>query len=80
MANYPDWGGPTPVLFTEEHTRMAEDALRQLVLVNAILQKCEKCKIPTGEIRKDCDGLCDFFTNFLAEQRGDQAPITAALG
>lgn len=80
MPNYPPIDGPPPQVWTEQHTAAAEDALRQLALVDHILQKCERCKIPVTELRADCDGLCNFFQRIIAEQRGQQAELPAALG
>lgn len=75
MAKYPPLEGPEPNPFDDTHIRAAEDAVRQLAYVDALIKRCEKCKIPASELRKDCDGLCDFFTNFLAEQKGQSAPL-----
>lgn len=80
MANYPPLTDAPPMIFGPEHIAAAENALRQLAVVNFVLEKCDRCKIPNGEIRADCDGLCDFFTNFLAEEKGQQAPIPTAVG
>lgn len=79
MATYPPLEGPEPAVFDDTHAAAAEDALRQLALTDAIVRKCERCKITVGELRKDCDGLCDFFTNFLAEYRGQAATLPQAV-
>lgn len=80
MANYPPLADAPPQIFGPEHIAAAENALRQLAVVNYVLEKCERCKIPNGEVRKDCDGLCDFFTRFLEEERGQNAARPQPVG
>lgn len=77
---YPPLADAPPQVWTPDHVAAAENALRQLAVVDFVLRKCERCKIPHGELRADCDGLCNFFNTFLEEQRGQQAPIPTAIG
>lgn len=78
-AEYPPLEGPEPQIWTADHVRAAEEALRQLAVADAILKKCERCKIPVNELRADCDGMCQFFTHWLEEYRGQQASLPLAI-
>lgn len=80
MPNYPALENPVPPIYNHDDIAAAEDALRQLAVVDALLKQCERCKIPTSELRKDCDGLCEFFQTFLLDQKGQGAPLPHAIG
>lgn len=77
---YPPIEGPIPEVWTQQHLARAEESLRQLAVVDHILQKCERCNIPNGALRADCDGLCRFFQSVIEEMRGQQAALPQAVG
>lgn len=80
MPTYPPLEGPPPQVWTADHVRMAEDGLRQVAVTDAILKKCERCKVHVGETRAECDSLCDFFQTFLSEHKGQQSDLMPAVG
>lgn len=80
MPNYPALETLPPPTYGPDDVRAAEDALRQLAVVDELLKRCDRCKIPVSELRKDCDGLCEFFENFLSEHKGQGAPLPHAIG
>ena len=80
MPDYPPLEAPVPAMFSQDQLRAAENALRQLPVANALIERCERCKIPVAEARADCDGLCQFFQNILAEARGQQTGVPTAMG
>lgn len=80
MASYPPLDSMPPPLWTDQHAAAAEQALRDLAVVDHILKKCEACKIMVGQMRADCDGLCEFFTRWLAEYHNPQTANPPPLG
>jgi hypothetical protein len=71
---YPPLQEPPPRLHTEEDRRAWEDALHKLALINHILQKAERIKLPVQNHRADCDNLCMLFQGLIAEFEGPQSP------
>lgn len=80
MAAYPPLDAMPPPIWNDQHAAAAEQALRDTAVIDHILKKCEACKIQVGQMRADCDGLCDFFTNWLAQYRANQAENPPPLG
>jgi hypothetical protein len=72
---YPPMSGTEPKIFTQQDFAEWEDALQKLAVVNHILQRCERCKLPVEAARADCDGLCSFYNSLMAEFKGPQSPI-----
>lgn len=72
-ANYPPLEGPEPQIFSREHIKEWEEQLRNLSVANAVINKCERCRIPVQTSRTECDSLCEFFQGLIAEETGQQA-------
>lgn len=53
----------------------AEEALRQLGVTKALIERCKRCNIPVSEAESDCNALCEFLTKVIAEFTGPQSPI-----
>lgn len=79
MAEYPQLESSPPAIWNESHVANWEEALRQLSIVDAILKKCERCKIPVGELRQECDSCCEFLTNLLNDYKGFDADTPEPL-
>lgn len=79
-VEYPPLDQAVPNPFNQDHVRAAEEALRQLSVANALIERCEKCRIPVSEARADCDGLCKFLQGFLDMARSTQSDIPMAMG
>lgn len=73
---YPEISGPPPMVYTPDHYREVDEALRLLAIANHILQKCERCNMPVEALRMECDAACAFFNSFNNEWRGQNAVIT----
>jgi len=79
MPEYPPLSVPAPSPYTDDHIREWEQQLQNLAVADAIIKKCERCKIPVDASRRDCDGLCEFFQRMIAEERGQQAARPAPI-
>lgn len=79
MPKYPAMDILPPTIWTDQHLAAAEQSLRDLAVVDYILQRCERCKIGVGQMRADCDGLCDFLTNWIADYKSPQSATPPAL-
>lgn len=72
-ANYPPMDQPMPQIYSHEHVKEWEEQLRNLAVADAVIKKCERCKIPVQTSRTECDSLCEFFQAMIEEERGQQA-------
>jgi hypothetical protein len=70
---------PVPQLYTADHYRSWDEAMRQLAIVDALLRKCESCNMPVAQLREECDGLCEFFTGLNRQFRNVQMDQPEAL-
>lgn len=73
MPEYPPLDMPEPSIYTSEHVKEWEEQLRNLAVANAVIQKCERCKIPVQTSRTECDALCEFYQTMIAEVTGQQS-------
>ena len=73
MPKYPKLDKPLPKIFTSDHFQSWDQAMQQLAIANAVITKCERCKMPVEGHRQECDSLCSFFEGLNAEWRGPQA-------
>ena len=79
MPQYPPMDILPPQLWTDQHLAAAEQSMRDLAVVDHILKRCEACKIGVGQMRADCDGLCEFFTNWITEYKNPQSGTPSPL-
>lgn len=73
MPQYPPMDILPPQIWTDQHLAAAEQSLRDLAVVDHILQRCERCKIAVGQMRADCDALCSFFQTWIADYKHTQS-------
>lgn len=64
---------PNPL--THDDLARVEEAVRQLGVSKALIDRCKRCDIPVSEAEGDCEALCGFFAKILAEFKGPQSPI-----
>lgn len=78
---YAELKDPLPMIYTPDHYKDWDAAMRQLAIANAVISKCEKVQMPVSEERLTCDALCSHFNRLNAEFRGPQAanpiPLTS---
>lgn len=79
MAKYPKLTQPAPAIYTAEHYRDWDEAMRQLAIANHLIQRCEKCGMPVEQLRQECDGLCEFFAGLNREFRNVQTGPAGVL-
>lgn len=64
---------PSP--FDHNDLLQVEQMLQHLGVSEALIKRCQRCKIPVSEHDADCQALCEFYQSILAEFAGPQAPI-----
>ena len=77
---YPQLESIPPQVYTADHWAEVDRAMRELAIIDHLLQKCERCKMPVEALRAECDGACQFFQALQAEYRGLQATNPPPLG
>lgn len=73
MTTYPPLEQAAPQIWTDDDMARWQEAIRLLAVENAILEKCERCKIPVAALREECDAACNMLQALINEYNGQNA-------